>query len=175
MRYFLDTEFIERGPKHPIELISIGLVAEDGREYYAISTEFKPHHASEWVKEHVLSHLPERNVTPHLIGTALFRVSQSWKSRSQIAADILTFVGRDSGPQFWGYYSDYDWVVFCQLFGDMSALPRGWPMHCRDLRQALDGMGFHQVVQPDDSEHDALQDARWIASTFLRMTGAQAA
>lgn len=31
MRYFYDTEFIEDG--HTIELISIGVVAEDGREY----------------------------------------------------------------------------------------------------------------------------------------------
>ena len=38
MRYFYDTEFIENG--RTIELISIGVVAEDGREFYAISTEF---------------------------------------------------------------------------------------------------------------------------------------
>jgi 3' exoribonuclease, RNase T-like len=37
MKYWLDTEFIE----HPfkIDLISIGLVAEDGREFYAESSE----------------------------------------------------------------------------------------------------------------------------------------
>ena len=40
MRYFYDTEFIDNG--RTIELISIGVAAEDGREYYAISTEFNP-------------------------------------------------------------------------------------------------------------------------------------
>ena len=61
MKYFIDTEFIEgkptqstswlmlkrRGgglmfglPKPTIDLISIGIVCEDGREYYAISKEF---------------------------------------------------------------------------------------------------------------------------------------
>lgn len=52
MKYYLDTEFIE-GPqdkrflgikygqtKPTIDLISIGIVAEDGREYYAISKDF---------------------------------------------------------------------------------------------------------------------------------------
>jgi uncharacterized protein YjfI (DUF2170 family) len=38
VKYFYDTEFIDNG--RIIDLISIGVVAEDGREYYAISTEF---------------------------------------------------------------------------------------------------------------------------------------
>lgn len=37
-------------------------------------------------------------------------------------------------PKFYGYYSDYDWVVFCQLFGQMMDLPTGFPMYCRDLQ-----------------------------------------
>lgn len=37
MKYWIDTEFIER--PFTIDLISIGLVAEDGREFYAESSE----------------------------------------------------------------------------------------------------------------------------------------
>ncbi|MGH3782429.1 MAG: polyadenylate-specific 3'-exoribonuclease AS, partial [Pseudonocardiaceae bacterium] len=40
MRFFYDCEFIEDGVT--IELISIGVVDEQGREYYAVSTEFDP-------------------------------------------------------------------------------------------------------------------------------------
>lgn len=47
MKYFFDTEFREGFDKplvgrsrHIIDFISIGIVAEDGREYYAISNEF---------------------------------------------------------------------------------------------------------------------------------------
>lgn len=35
MKYFFDTEFIEDGKT--IELLSIGIVSEDGREFYAES------------------------------------------------------------------------------------------------------------------------------------------
>ncbi|HEU4360304.1 MAG TPA: hypothetical protein VFR27_02205, partial [Mycobacterium sp.] len=52
MRYFYDTEFIDDG--YTIELISIGVVAEDGREYYAVSTEFDAGRAGPWVRTHVL-------------------------------------------------------------------------------------------------------------------------
>lgn len=47
MKYFLDTEFLEGtqktlfgNTKPTIDLISIGIVCEDGREYYAISKDF---------------------------------------------------------------------------------------------------------------------------------------
>src|SRR5260221_9854917 len=49
-----DTEFIEDGPERPIELISIGIVCEDGREYYAQSCEFNTRSANEWVQMNVL-------------------------------------------------------------------------------------------------------------------------
>jgi hypothetical protein len=45
LRYFYDTEFIENGKT--IDLISIGVVREDGRSYYAVSTEFKARKASQ--------------------------------------------------------------------------------------------------------------------------------
>ena len=41
-------------------------------------------------------------------------------------------------PEFYAYYADYDWVVFCWLFGKMIDLPKGFPMYCRDLKQDLD-------------------------------------
>ena len=37
MKYWIDTEFIEQ--PYAIDLISVGLVAEDGRELYAESSE----------------------------------------------------------------------------------------------------------------------------------------
>ena len=39
-RYFYDCEFIEDG--RTIDLVSIGVVDEHGREFYAVSTEFDP-------------------------------------------------------------------------------------------------------------------------------------
>jgi hypothetical protein len=55
LRYFIDTEFIEHDKT--IDLVSIGIVCEDGRELYLQSCEFSPSFASDWVKENVLSRL----------------------------------------------------------------------------------------------------------------------
>lgn len=57
MRYFLDTEFIEDG--RTIDLLSIGIVCEDGREFYAEVDQRDVDHekADEWVRTNVISHL----------------------------------------------------------------------------------------------------------------------
>lgn len=143
MRYFFDTEFSEDG--RTIELISIGIVAEDGREYYAISAEFDPYFANKWVFDNVIAQLE----------TDLERLT-----RSQIAREILDFIGTDN-PEIWAYYADYDWVVLCQLFGRMIDLPKGWPMFCRDLKQLACDIGNPKLPEQGKGEHNALSDARW--------------
>ena len=56
VRFFYDCEFIEDGAT--IDLVSIGVVDETGREFYAVSTEFDPARAIDWVRRNVLDKLP---------------------------------------------------------------------------------------------------------------------
>lgn len=144
MKYWFDTEFIEDG--HTIEFISIGIVAEDGREYYAEVSECDHSKASDWVK---------KNVLPHLTGTLTFR--------PDIAAGIRDFLGEK--PQLWAYYGAYDWVAFCQLFGTMMDLPQGYPMYVRDIKQLCDMIGNPRLPEQGKDEHNALADARWNRKT----------
>lgn len=157
MKYFFDTEFLERGRFHPVTLISLGIVAEDGREYYAESNEFDVKDATLWIKT---------NVVPHLTGQK--------KQVAQIANDVREFCS-EGAPEFWGYYADYDWVVFCQIFGSMVDLPRGWPMYCRDIKQLCDSVGNPRLPKQETAEHNALTDARWnvLAWLFLQEPPAQ--
>lgn len=160
-RIFLDTEFNEDG--HTIDLISIALVHEDGREYHAVSTEFDPARCNKWVTDNVLPHLPTE---PGI-----------WKLRRVIAEDVRTFAfSGDGKPQFWAYFADYDWVVLCQLFGRMIDLPKGFPMYCRDLKQRMDSLGVKKEQLPEQkgTAHSALDDARWVreASLWLDAYGA---
>ena len=165
MKYFIDAEFSERGPKYPIELISIAIVAEDGREFYAINDAWykilRPK-SSRWVKENVLSRLPhEEDINVNSGGSP--RMAWEWSrimSISQMRSEILQFIGDDK-PEFWGYYADYDWVVLCQIFGAMIDLPKGWPMFCMDLKQLCVEKGNPKLPNlPNSIEHHALYDAR---------------
>lgn len=163
MKYFYDTEFIEDGKT--IDLISIGIVAEDGRTYYAISKEFREKRASQWVKDNVLKYLPPRKVNPMYESPRIVEESRAWKSREQIKNDILVFIGEDT-PEFWAYYADYDHVALCQLFGTMMDLPKGWPMYTRDIKQLCDSVGNPRLPEQLESEHHALLDARWTKKAY---------
>lgn len=151
MRYFLDTEFIEAGRRNPVTLISIGIVAEDGRSFYAVSSEFNPDDANDWVKANVLPHLGEERCTV-----------------SHMQRLIAEFCDAEKygGPEFWGYFCDYDWVVFCQIFGAMIDLPKGWPMFCRDIKQLACDLGNPKLPKQESTEHNALNDAKWNKAAY---------
>ena len=150
MKIYFDTEFIEDGKT--IDLMSIGMVREDGETLYFENCQCDLSKASFWVQE---------NVIPHLTGP---RVRYSMISRY-----ILDFVGPN--PEFWAYYADYDWVALCQLYGTMMELPEGWPMYCRDFKQYLDDRGNPRVEKQTEGQHNALSDALWLRNAHRELEG----
>lgn len=150
VRYFLDTEFLENGATEPLYLLSIGLVSEDGRTYYAQDSSCPLARANSWVRENVLPCLDRDH----------------WRPRGTIVRQIREFIGNDK-PEFWVYYGDYDWVVFCQLFGAMVDLPKGWPMWARDLKQLCWSLGDPDLPQFATRGHNALDDAYEIRERYF--------
>ena len=185
-RIFYDTEFLEDG--RTIELISIGLVAEDGREYYAVCSEIDQWTpgGSEALHKRISKHdWLMRNVIPHLpVTRAPTRMDNSWiwsldrssilvKPRRVIANEVREFILAAPDPQLWAWYAAYDHVVLCQLWGTMMQLPKGVPMWTNDLKQEAERRGNPDLPQmPGVVEHEALHDARevlfrlqWLRST----------
>ncbi len=245
MKYYLDTEFLEgtqtkrflgvpvgkgwkifdspyRQTKPTIDLISIGIVSEDGKEFYAVSKDFNLLEAwnryeiksvgsgtfitkrkDYWIRDNVLRPIfndltmwdrDEDKNSYFTFKNFKYLLNKYGKSREEIAEGIENFIrsceypaaqtpiqksfskiGKIE-PEFYGYYADYDWVVFCWLFGRMIDLPKGFPMYCIDLKQILEskqkwkyrGVEYNSndlKRVPDyprqTNEHNALSDARW--------------
>jgi 3'-5' exoribonuclease-like protein len=148
-RYFYDCEFIEDG--RLIDLVSIGVVSEDGREFYAVSTEFNEKAAGPWVRRNVLDRLPSPG-------------DPAWRSRGRIREDLYAFLTHEmaSGDEMelWAWYAAYDHVALAQLWGAMPALPRVIPRFTKDLRQLWDDRGRPPLPAATAARHDALVDAR---------------
>lgn len=247
MKYFYDTEFLEGtqksffGKSKPtIDLISIGIVAEDGREYYAISKDFNLKEAWNrydlkmasgdmrnifpegikvyWIRENVLKPifygLMGKDINFHNIdklftfGKLRQLIRRYGKRRSDISNEVFLFIHEpvikkwddkisfadeiveyaykrgEAEHELYGYYSAYDHVALCWLFGKMINLPKGFPMYTQDLKQEIDAYIAktwkdiemstfgHQGISLDrlkknplypkqENEHDALADARW--------------
>lgn len=272
MNYYYDCEFLEGtqtkrilgvpyGKTPPtIDLISIGIVAEDGRELYLISKEFNLKEAwnrydwystttnksstSEqdkdfkvyWIRENVLKpvfiellikHLEcgnlnnlegifeqEKTSVESKFTYPLFKylLKKYGKTREEIKQGIFDFVNPNlmfsvtaynnselkpggkldnffnthdvtsdgkyyyAQPKFYGYYSAYDHVALCWLFGKMIDLPKGFPMYTIDLKQELESsetqlsngdwvVGNDLKTLPNypqnTNKHSAIFDARW--------------
>jgi hypothetical protein len=145
-RYFFDCEFIEDGTT--IDLVSIAAVDDEGREFYAVSTQFDPAPAIPWVRKHVLDKLPPP-------------ADPAWRSRERIRDDLLSYLVSPGEPvELWAWYAAYDHVVLCQLWGAMPALPRAIPRATFDLRQLWEMLGRPPLPEPGPDQHDALADAR---------------
>mgnify|MGYP000380327054 CR=1 FL=1 len=165
MRYFLDTEFAEK--PNTIDLISIAIVADDGREFYAESADFNVELANDFVRQNVLPALWSRQADKAPPFNAWIRDGGTGglMPTRRMGSAIARFIGDDT-PEFWGYYCDYDWVATCWLFGAMVDLPPGWPMYCRDIKQLCDSKGNPKLPGTDSHEHHALHDARWNRTTL---------
>lgn len=193
MKYFFDCEFIEGFRKplfgkrhHFIDLISIGIVSEDGREFKAISSEYDYKDADEWVKANVITplyistvHGDARNQMTvenfhKVFGSTIDQIRYSLfcfffpgaTSEWIGSSDELWKAEKTEKVELFGYYSAYDHVLLCSIFGRMIDLPNGVPMYTMDLKQMMIERGldteWKRVVCPDpQDEHDALADAKW--------------
>src|SRR6202008_4817990 len=75
VRDFYDLEFGDTASV--VSLVSVGVVAEDGREYYAVSSEFDPLTVHPWVADNVLPQLPP---------------ASTWNPRALIAKELEEFL-----------------------------------------------------------------------------------
>jgi hypothetical protein len=160
-RYFYDCEFIEDG--RVVDLVSIGVVDEHDREFYAVSTEFEASRAVPWVRRNVLDKLPSP-------------ADPLWRSRERIRDELYEFLveplrGRPAEQlELWAWYAAYDHVALAQLWGAMPALPREIPRFTKDLRQRWDDLGRPPLPEAR-GRHDALVDARHNLARWRAMGG----
>jgi len=157
-RYFDDTEFIEDG--RTIDLVSIGIVDDTGREFYAVSTEFDPDKAIPWVRRNVLDQLPSP-------------ADPAWRSRASIRNDLLSFLtGPGEEIELWAWLAAYDHVALVQLWGAMTELPRAVPRFTYELRQRWADLGKPDLPAAGTDAHDALADARHNLARWQAMGAA---
>ncbi len=163
MKIFYDCEFLEDG--RTIDLISIGMVAEDGRELYRVVDDEETITravAHDWLLTNVVNHLPVKLDGAEWTWDVEHDDWQHAWPRTSVREDVEAFVRETPDPELWAWYGAYDHVAYAQLFGRMLDLPDGFPMWTNDLRQEVARLGNPSMPEQGEGEHSALADARWV-------------
>lgn len=169
LNYFYDTEFIDTGSL--IKFISIGMVCEDGRYYYAVNSEMDAIEVRDdpWHSQNTWPHLPHPEGRPDLLDYQHPSVKPRAVIRSELQL-MLSAGGRR--PALWAWYDAHDFLVFTQLFGPLHSLPAGIPPNGYDLKQEFDlHRTARMVSRPPEPEnaHHALADAYWNLELGYRL------
>lgn len=154
--YYLDWEFKDDGNK--LWPISLGVVSDDGREYYAEAPDAREIAASDpWLRDNVLPHLDDVNIRA--------------ANDREMGADLVRFVNPDKSVRFWGYYVSWDWYLTCRLYGLMLNNPLGH--RANDIAQEAQRLGIR--FQTNTPRHKAIDCARWTRDQHLKLIKASQA
>lgn len=175
-KIFFDTEFT--GLHQHTTLISIGLIAEDGKSFYAEFTDYDRSQVDRWVSENVIKRLTLYN-DPDFVNLKLESAHQNDAIKVLGDARVVKKWLRDWLRQFesiemWSDCMHYDWVLFCQMFGGAFQVPRNVHYIPFDICTLFKTKG----VDPDiDREHFALgehydempkHNALWDAEVIMK-------
>lgn len=158
-KVFLDTEFLDTGRE--ITMIKIGLVAETGQEYYAVSADvdLRQLAAHTWLNERVGPHLPVKRNNAGWEWDPGHPEFTAVKPRPVIADEVVRYSNEIPNSELWAYHSPFDTIVLTQLYGPLSDLPSVVPGWIQDLMQEARRSG---IATPEQAPpiHHALHDAR---------------
>lgn len=170
MRVYFDTEFT--GLHQNTTLISIGAVSDSGASFYAELTDYDRSQVNEWIKDNVIAHLQLTCGAPSMIGFN----HEMRGTRSQVATSLWNWLAFESSPiEIWSDCLSYDWVLFCNLFGDAFSIPKNVYYIPFDLSTALKIKGIDPDIDREEFsgisgiKHNALHDARVIKACVERL------
>lgn len=136
MNLYFDTEFT--GLYKRTTLISIGIVSENEKKFYAESTNYKECQCGGWIKENVLKHtilggneklakrLGEDDCTTVVLG-----------SKADIRYELKEWLKQFDNAHFVSDVCHYDMVLLIDIFGTAFDLPENVSAVCHDINQDI--------------------------------------
>ncbi len=164
LRFFLDIEFDDENDNMRMDLISLGIVTEDGgRELYTECSEYDETRAHQWLRDNVLPHLGHKQ--QRLPVTAIrSELKKYFKSAVEAAP------GRVTKVQIWTKNGSNDNTILGLIFGGLSkyyafmnelGVERTYFNDTDMLRRDLGDQQRTKIERdPKHTPHHALGDAR---------------
>jgi hypothetical protein len=175
MKIFFDTEFT--GLHKDTTLISIGLVAEDGKTFYAELNDYDKSQVDEWIQKNVINNLIFNSYTEiHPKGLIPYIKDYMMKGNTaQVGAALRTWLETyNEQVLIWSDCLAYDWVLFNNLFGTAFDIPKCVYYIPFDICTLFAAVGEDPDVSRENfagftgiaTKHNALHDAKVIKACF---------
>ncbi|QXN70056.1 hypothetical protein INTERNEXUS_15 [Bacillus phage vB_BspM_Internexus] len=179
-KIFFDTEFT--GLHQETSLISIGLVAENGRSFYAEFNDYNKDQVDEWLQENVIDKLLYNGYNQFnnfKSNRDDYTVTMKGNSK-EIKEALETWLEQFDYIDMWSDCLSYDWILFNNLFGSAFDIPDNInyiPFDICTLFKILD-------IDPDinreeyiglpfsENKHNALHDAKVIKECYYKLNSA---
>ena len=132
MKIFFDTEFT--GLYKDTTLISIGLVSEDNRQFYAELSDFDADQCNEWIMENVVNHLYEKDRGKK---DSTYIPNYHIGGKYEVAKMLGNWFSQFDSVELVSDVCHYDMVLLIDLFGDAFLLPENVCAACYDINQDI--------------------------------------
>ena len=173
MRIFFDCEFT--GLHQQTTLISIGLVSENGRSFYAEFDDYDDSQVNEWIQQHVIDKLYHHK---HIYNMdAESEHCEVLGNSGEVTTRLSKWLSQFDHCEMWSDCLAYDWVLFCNLFGTAFAIPKNVYYIPLDLATLLKIKGIDPDINREEfagmedngRKHNALWDAQVIKACYERL------
>lgn len=175
-KLFFDTEFT--GLHQNTTLISIGIVSECGKSFYAELTDYDKSQVDDWL---------QKNVIPN---TTLLNDPKNhfWTNRDYnkllccgdvqfVRHELALFLDQFEGVEFWSDCLSYDWVLFNQIFGHAFNIPENVYYIPFDICTLFKVKGIDPDINREEfaeisegsQKHNALWDAAVIKACYYKL------
>lgn len=119
-KIFFDTEFT--GLHQKTTLISIGLVSETGKTFYAEFSDYDHEQIDDWLQDNVLSRLTNQGMLHNSFEEKEGNARCFGNTRA-IKEYLKSWLLQFEEIEMWSDYLSYDWMLFCELFGGALNIP----------------------------------------------------
>lgn len=178
MKIFFDTEFT--GLHQKTTLISIGMVAENGHEFYAELTDFDLSQVDEWLEKNVIANL----VLPEYIKSSGGNIALDVRGNTEtVGIALIEWLSQFDRVEMWSDCLAYDWVLFCNIFGHAFSIPGNVYYIPFDICTLFKVKGIDPDISREEFagltesavKHNALWDAKVIKACYERLASGAAA
>ena len=184
MKLFFDTEFT--GLHQNTTLISIGIVALDGRYFYVEFSDYNKAQVNDWIQEHIINNLLYNDKDTRKISYYDTDVNNNYvpfyvslkNETNVILHELKHWLQQFDGElQIWSDCLAYDWVLFNQLFGGAQNIPSNINYIPMDICTSFYDKGIDPDISREDfidnvvdgDKHNSLYDVMVIRECYLKL------